>query len=59
MVASDDFSKEKTYIVQVKVTAVMQERAESLISHCIDAGVVVGNFIKGETAKVINSFESV
>ncbi len=47
----------KTYIVQVQVTAKMEERAAILISHCIDAGVVVGNFLPGETAKVVNTFE--
>jgi len=47
------------YIVQVKVTAGMLERAAGLITHCIEAGVVTGNFLRGETAKVVNSFEVV
>lgn len=49
----------KEFIVQVKVASLMQERAMFLITHCIEAGVVTGNFIEGETAKVINSFEVV
>ncbi len=49
----------KKFIVQVQVTSEMEERAASLISHCIDAGVVVGNFLPGETAKVVHTFEQV
>ena len=49
----------QSFIVQVKVTSEMQERAESLVSHCIDAGAIVGNFLDGETAKVVNSWEVV